>query len=297
MLLVDQRLQLVYRGHNNHFIWYTSKRSTGRDWFWDTPRYIPDTTTVYAPTATMHRWGGPTAEVLTVAYVGDANASEGENRIYYRHINGYQGESSPEHVRWSEEFVLPEEIRINSAPSIISSFHDGRESDYPTLFIFYRGFGEENQIYVTRKEINRPGDTGWSLPLELPRAFTRIETGEVYTGVRPAGGVAVVNYHGSIVVAYVGHNNDYIWLRKSSDGEDWDRLGYIRNTVTDEPVATRRNPTLAVVGDTLYMAFKAVDSHEVCVGTLELEDGRRDALGHRWTCIRNDMPRLNCGPS
>ena len=278
ILLVEIHLQLVFAGHNNDLIWYTAKQCPGRGWYWDTPKYIPDSYTSRAPAATMHRWDDWTG--LTVAYRGTRSSSAGSTRIYYRVKRG---------TNWTPEYVMPEEVITSNAPEIISFNRK--------LYVFYRGHEQNNRIYVARKEINRPSHTGWEFP-DLDRAFTRrsrkrvekrpgvftiMETGEK--------AVSAVIYEGSLLVAYVGHNNPYIWLRRSNDGVEWERLGYIRNVTTID------NPSLTVSNLSLYLAFKPVGVEtEICVGSLELEEGvTNETPGHTWTSIRTDRPDLNCG--
>ena len=109
ILLVSRYLQLVFAGHNNDLIWYTAKQSPGRGWYWDTPKYIPDSYTSRAPAATMHRWDDWTG--LTVAYRGTRSSSAGSTRIYYRVERG---------TNWTPEYVMPEEVITSNAPEIIS---------------------------------------------------------------------------------------------------------------------------------------------------------------------------------
>lgn len=255
LLLADWHLRLVFTGHNNDLVWYTAKRSPGRGWYWDTPEHIPDTHTSRAPGATMHDWAGPTGPQLTVAYRGTFGSPAGANRIYYRVKEG---------TRWSDEYVMPEEVRTFNGPEIIS-FRD-------TLYVFYRGAGlGDDEIYIARKQSNRPSDTRWEIS-GLPRAFTRPSAEDK--------AVSAVIYEGALLVAYVGHNNDYVWLRRSSDGVSWERLGYIRG------ITTENNPALTVVGETLYLAFKPVDDAEICFGTLAVEDNEHDTPGHVWRSLR-----------
>jgi len=259
LLLRNRYLQLVYRGHNNSRIWHTRKSCLdGRNWTWETPASVPDSRTDRAPGATAHDWSGPTGPQLTVAYT-DAETG----RIHFRVKEG---------THWSSEYTLPEEARTSNGPEIVS-FRD-------SLYAFYRGDGDDDWLYVARKVSNRASDARWEIA-RLPRAFTRpSETDRA---------VSAVVYDGALVVAYVGHNNDYIWLRRSTDGVHWDRLGYVRGPVSDH------NPDLAVVGETLYLAFKPTGDQEVCFGTLELDvENEHDTPGHVWRSLRPMPCCPNC---
>ena len=259
LLLRNRYLQLVYRGHNNSRIWYTRKSCLdGRNWYWETPASVPDSRTDRAPGATAHDWSGPAGPQLTVAYT-DAETG----RIHFRVKEG---------THWSSEYTLPEAARTSNGPEIVS-FRD-------SLYAFYRGHGDDDWLYVARKASNRASDARWEIS-QLPRAFTRpSETDRA---------VSAVVYDGALVVAYVGHNNDYIWLRRSTDGVHWDRLGYVRGPVSDH------NPDLAVVGETLYLAFKPTGDSEVCFGTLELDaENEHDTPGHVWRSLRPMRCCPNC---
>jgi len=256
LALCNRYLQLVYTGHEDGIVHVTEKRSPGRGWFWGTPEVIPDAFTERAPGATAHDWAGPTGPQLTVAYT-----EPGTGRILIRVRQGDE---------WSAAHALPDRVRTSNGPEIIS-FRDH-------LYVFYRGWGEyEHEIYVARKTSSRLSDPHWEIS-GLPWAFTRASTGD--------RAVAAVIHEGELIVVYVGHNNDHLWLRRSSDGEDWERVGYIPG------ITSRRNPDLAVVGGELYLAFKPVGDQEVCVGTLDVQGNEHDTPGHIWRSVRP----LHCWP-
>ena len=250
ILLRNRYLQLVFAGHNTS-IWTTRKSCPdGRNWWWETPASIPDAETNRAPGATAHDWPGPSGPQLTVAYI-----DPGTGEI---HLRVQQGSG------WSSEHTLPDPARTSNGPEIIS--FGG------SLLMFCRGFGTDDWLYVARKVAGGFSDTRWEIE-RLPRAFTRPSTTD-----RAASAVV---YDGALVVAYVGHNNDYIWLRRSTDGIRWDRLGYVRGPVTDH------TPDLTVVGGTLYLAFTPTGDEEVCFGTLEIDvENERDTAGHTWRSLR-----------
>ncbi|MFC2095421.1 hypothetical protein ACFLSW_03165 [Candidatus Bipolaricaulota bacterium] len=250
-LMIGARyLQLVYRGHDNDSIWHTRKTSDGMNWHWETPEVVEGAHTDRAPGATAHNWAGVSGPRLTVAYTDPDTG-----RIHFRKKEGSS---------WSSEYTLPDEARSSNGPEIIT-FDE-------SLYVFYRGFGDDDWLYVGRKESNRASDTRWEIS-RLARAFTRRSTTD--------RAVSAVFYDGALVVAYVGHNNDYIWLRRSTDGVNWDRLGYVRGPVTNH------NPDLTVVDGTLYLAFTPTGDEEICFGTLELDtENEHDTAGHIWRSLR-----------
>lgn len=243
---------LVFKGHNNNLVWYTIQK-------WHTTYGG----TVYykwqdpRPFPDAHILSSPSAvehtwgnaSYLTVAFRGT------DNRIYF--IKGEGG----------RPVALPKEARTSEGPVIVSYNNH--------IYIFYKGLEDDTRIHVAHAHRNTPSFMDWRIST-LPRAFTREKP-------------AVVNYQGNLVVAYTGHNNHYIWLRRSSDGEHWDRLGYIRN------VATEQSPALVASGDSLYLSFRPLGDNEICVGTLQIEgSSKHDSPGHTWSSIRYDNPRLNC---
>jgi len=250
MALCDRYLQLVYTGHNNDSIWVTQKRSPGRGWFWDTPVSIPGAATRCAPGATAHDWPGITGPQLTVAYT-----DRDSRRIMLRVRQGDE---------WSGAYALPTSATSANGPEIVSFDGD--------LYVFYRGAGTDNALYVARKSSSRLSDTAWEIR-GLPRAFTRPSDAD------RAVSSAIVGDR--LVVAYVGHNNDYVWLRATRDGVTWDRLGYVRHVLSEH------TPALTVHGGTLYMAFTAAGDQEICFGTLEIDFANpNDTPGHRWRSLR-----------
>lgn len=250
MMVGSRYLQLVYRGHNNDSIWHTRKTSDGRNWSWQTPEIVEGAHTDSAPGATAHDWAGLSGPQLTIAYT-----EVDTGRIHYCVKVGDE---------WNPQYAMPEEARSSNGPEVIS-FDE-------SLYVFFRGYGDDDWIYVARKLSNLPLSTRWDIS-RLSRAFTRrSETDRA---------VSAVVYDGALVVAYVGHNNDYISLRRSTDGVNWDRLGYVRGPNTDH------NPDLTVVGGTLYLAFKPTGDEEICLGTLELDtENEHDTPGHVWRSVR-----------
>ena len=250
LLVGSQHLQLVYADPDDSIQQMRKTYAGGTNWTWDTPEAVADAVTTRAPGATAHNWIGPSGPQLTVAYTDSATG-----RIHYRVKQG---------TRWSAEYTLPEGARTSNGPEIVS-FDD-------TLYVFYRGYGSDDWLYVARKVVNTPSNTEWEIA-RLPRAFTRrSETDRA---------VAAVAYEGALIVAYVGHNNDSIWLRRSPDGVNWDRLGYVRGPVTEN------NPDLTVSGGDLYLAFRPTGDPEICFGTLEVDpENDHDTPGHVWRSLR-----------
>ena len=197
----------------------------------------------------------------TPANIPDVRTDRAPGRIHFRVKRG---------SNWSADYSLPEAARSSNGPEIIS--FDG------SLYIFYRGYGDDNWLYVARKQSTRASNTRWEIS-RLPRAFTRPSATD--------RAVSAVLYEGALIVAYVGHNNDYIWLRRSTDGVNWDRLGYVRGLVSDH------NPDLTVVDGRLYLAFKPAAEQEICFGTLNIDTGnQRDTPGHTWRSLRP----ISCSP-
>jgi hypothetical protein len=104
--------------------------------------------------------------------------------------------------------------------------------------------------------------------------------------------VTTLVHDNKLIVGFVGHNNDHVFLVQTRNGEDWESLGFVPH------VRTRFTPSLAANDGTVYLAFKeysesetAQPTHEeTCVGTLDIQ-GRN---AHVWTSIRRDKPGLLC---
>lgn len=251
LLVGSEYVQLVYRSPDENTVWQVRKTLVdGRNWYWQTPELVEGAHTNRAPGATAHNWTGPSGPQLTVAYT-----DPGSGRIHYRVKQG---------TNWSSEYSLPSEARSSNGPEIVSFDDD--------LYVFYRGAGDDDWLYVARKVVNTPSNTEWEIS-RLTRAFTRASTTD--------RAVSAVVHDGALVVAYVGHNNDSIWLRRTTDGETWDRLGYVRGPVTEN------NPDLAVCGGELYLAYKPTGDQELCFGTLAIDtENEHDTAGHIWRTLR-----------
>lgn len=276
-------LTTVFDGHNNDYVWYTSYiNPTGRvnDWRWHTPRTIPNAVSNCAPSATMVKWSRMIAPYLTVAYT----KPDGKIAVQY----GYEcstarsaGEScapgSLAATDWHDPIDLPASITTDSGPKI-QGFQD-------RAYIFYRrGRTEGDAIYYTRNERLYRTDT-FSSPIRLPHANTR------WSGARQRPVDAVV-HDNKLIVAFVGHNNDHIFLVQTENGTDWESLGYVPH------VRTRFTPSLIATANTVYLAFKEYsdternqnEHQETCVGTLDI----RGRNAHVWRSIRSDKPRIYC---
>jgi len=275
-------LTTVFDGHSNDYVWYTSYiNPTGRagGYRWHTPRTIPNAVSVFPPSATMVKWNSIIAPYLTVAYT----KPDGKIAVQY----GYEcrtarsaGEScapgSLAATDWNEPIELPASITADSGPKI-QGFQD-------RAYIFYRRHrAAGDAIYYTRNERRYRTDT-FSPPIRLPHASTRWSPSQ-----RP---VDTVVHDNKLIVAFVGHNNDHIFLLRTENGTDWESLGYIPH------LRTRYTPSLTATADTVYLAFKEYSSteenqdehQETCVGVLDI----RGRNAHVWTSIRSDKPRINC---
>ena len=88
---IDEWLQLVFKGHNNNYLWKAEKNDGANPAFdpWSTPNIVP-AESIYPVAATMHRWRRLVTPRLTVGYIRS-------NRAYYKVLD--RG--------WSEEFLIP----------------------------------------------------------------------------------------------------------------------------------------------------------------------------------------------
>lgn len=292
----EHNLHVFFKGHNNNYIWHATYSKGRRSW--QTPERVTDGSGSWALTRDEPGVGSVANRALKLAYRGHNN-----ERIWYT-------------TKWRGEWRTPRSIpraRSSHAPAVTSHadpscshcwtptkvLHKGQTSEYiytrdynypycdhgqlprtvktsigPCAIggywgpiVIYRGVGRDNQIYVYyRANIS-----------SLPRAFTNNT---------PAAALHQTGVRRSILVAYVGHNNNHIWLRSGYQNwndslSEWRRLGYIPG------VATQERPALSQYMDTLYLAFKPIGSTEIAVGTLEVDyRNRPDTAGHRWTSIR-----------
>lgn len=269
------RIFLFYTGRDNR-IWYTITPPMGglhddKSDSWTTPAYIPGQLTSSAPAVSSGIRGG-----VRVAFKGLK-----DNRIYLKSCSRADLINEP---------VLGESIWGGIGQSTLPGFIQSSVGPYMFMwpnnnFVVYRGVGKDAQVYIARAYNDSLGSfTRFQIPYAFtkatPVATMHYETDELK---RLRGDYPIGN---AIHVAYVGHNNDYIWLCVSPDrGETWWRLGYI------EGISTRHRPALlsrTVEGKSLlYLAFKPVNSLEVSVGRLEIDySNRPDTAGHKWTSLR-----------
>lgn len=282
------RVLSVFRGHNNNRVWYAS---TVGNWCY-TPRYIPGAFSDFSPSVT---WANrrivdsslfPYTPWVTVAY------TKTDERIAIQYgkeclgIGEFDsrvcGTSHLDASDWEEPVEIRADIAADSGPKI--------ESFQGRVYVFYRSAGGGDAIYYTRNRDLYEADS-FIRPIRLPNAYTRYSRWE-----RP---VDTIVHDGKLIVAFVGHNNDRIFLVQTENGTDWESLGYIPHVRTRyTPSLGRYLPDLSTSSDDLYLAFKEYsdttstqnEHQETCVGTLTI----RERNNHHWDSIRIDKTGIKC---
>ncbi len=248
---------VVFKGHNNNLVWYTRKEiveasSTQYMRDWTTPISISDTDTNYSPGATMHRWNGYDDEMFTVAWT---------NRFGTIQLKRASESASPvsHEIPFNMIGVGPLGYRSSNGPTLIS--YDGQ------LYVFFRGRDRDNQLYYAVSESNDTWAPRWRVS-RIPYAYSTHSP-------------VVTEHEGNIIVAFKGHNNNLIWLRRF-DGESWHNMGYLRGVETTERPAIVSNGSIWT-GYEFDLAFKTPGENNLCVGKLYIDytiEG--DLPGHYW---------------
>jgi hypothetical protein len=295
---IDERLQLVFKGHNNNFLWKAEKNDGANPAFdpWSTPGIIPAETNKPVA-ATMHRWRRLVTPRLTVGYVRS-------NRAYYKVLD--RG--------WSEEFLIPTGTVDGGGVglTLLSSEHDEVRSDLRSLYAFYvgRGLDTPNRyVWYTRKWSGSEWESARAMLTEAPPVAeatqepvaTNADGSRHWESIKP-GPIAAVNHPWGIILSYksnADHDNN-IWVGFSIDGSEWIDLGYVQN-INYSLVS----PALAFKDGLVYMAYLpryASATHglsrperdrvysEVCVGILNL----MASGGPSFQSIRHDLPTSYC---
>jgi hypothetical protein len=270
---------LIFKGHNNSYVWYT-RREIRRPYGggvslenWGSPLYIPGTVAQYAPGAAMHAWGGDYDPVLTIAYTDHSNrirlkrASESTRPL--RHRTPFE---------WRDIPAISEDYKSGSGVTVIS-FKE-------KLYVFFRGniSGYDDstwhrpipdpQLYYAVSHSNNPNDPDWEVH-RVPNAYSMLTlTATLHTFYREEE---------SLIIAFKGHNNNYIWLRKF-DGERWQNLGWIDGVCTSHRPAILSSGwytfTLAFIPE--WKSGRGVDPN-IAVGTLNITSGHEgDYADHGW---------------
>ena len=163
--------------------------------------------------------------------------------------------------KWSR-ITLPNRIRSSTSPYLLQY--------RTTTFLLYKGVGNDKQIYVARSTDGRQ----WSIS-QPPRAFTNDPpTAAMYFDRNRKLG---------ILVAYKGHNNNYIWLRCSTDmGRTWKKLGYIQGITSMMSPALEKGPERW----NHHLAFQPHNSNDIRVGILDVDfKNPPDTAGHQWRLL------------
>lgn len=267
---------LIYLGHNNHNIWYTrwlddrEETAWTHNVKWETPKHIPesdgDGLSRHAPAASLYydQYFRPN-RLNIVIRKASYDDSDGNIVLWRAHIFR-DGRVSDD---WSKT-CLPNNIKTEIGPTMAFGH------------IFYRGSGDDSQIYAATTENEFSGR--WIVS-SIPRAFTNSTPAAIYYQ-------CLSHRRYGIILVYSGHNNKNLWLCfYDSYTKQWHRLGYIQGVATD----SQQRPALAMYGCTLYLAFKSLHQDEICVGTLEIDfENQHDTPGHTFNLIRNDNPDLCC---
>ena len=254
-------------------IWYRTRRI---DWdHWGPKNSIPGAYSTHAPSI---------AEVSTWFQ----RAQRSRIMVAYRCINDrialktYTGDFL--RSDWYTTY-LPDEARTSIGPTLVTQIPSGG-AEPQVLYRATRGNRGINYAYAMRDA--SLGQLSWEWNIErIPNAHTNQTPGAARTS--PS----------RLVVAFTGHNNNFIEIRVRESGS-WQNLGYVRGLATEERPALSFEHRLEgrTEVETLFLAFKPINHNEICVGLLELdEDIGPDTPGHRWTSIRRDRPELNCGSS
>jgi len=252
---------LVFTGHNNNYIWYTRKEiveayDEQRVENWTTPIYIPGTNTTYSPGAMMHNWTSSTwyDETFTVAWT-DSNGRIQLKRAYesiwpFMHRIPFE---------WRSVTPLPDSCRSSNGPALIS--YDGKP------YVFFRGRSSDYQLYYATSESNDPTHPNWQVS-RIPHAYSTHSP-------------VVVEHEGNLIVAFKGHNNNKIWLRRF-DGDRWHNMGYVKGIETTQRPALVSNGSIWT-GYEFDLAFNSPGQSDLCVGKLYIDytiEG--DLAGHDW---------------
>ena len=254
-------------------IWYRSRALDSEDW--GTQRAIPDAYSTHAPSiALVSTWfRRAQRQRIMVAF------RTIDDRIT---LATYTGDFW-DHTPWCTT-KLPDEARTSIGPTLVNQSPGGGAEPE----VLYRAQGRSgNGIYYARA--SRGADLPqlqWDWDIErIPSAYTN----QTIAAARISSG--------RLIIAFTGHNNNYIWIRLRDD-DGWRSLGYVEGVATEERPAlgfVRRREGRTDV-ETLYLAFKPLSGNEICVGILEIDDdvgaGRP---GHSYVSIRTDRPDLDCG--
>ena len=273
---------LIFNGHNNSYVWYTRRRIStpyGGGVFlenWRSPQYIPGTVAQYAPGAAMHAWGGDDDPVLTIAYTDRSNRIRlkraHESTRPLRHSMPFE---------WRDIPAISEDHKSGSGVTVIS-FKE-------KLYVFFRGNIRsydhstpwprpipDQQLYYAISQSNNPNDPDWEVR-RVPNAYSMWSpTATLHTFSS--------DEEESLIIAFKGHNNNYIWLRKF-DGDRWQNLGWI------DGVCTSHRPAILSSGNYSFtLAFiperassRRGDDPNIAVGTLYITSGHEgDYADHGW---------------
>lgn len=278
---------LVYRGHNNPYVWYTHREYLGSGpdieyRHWSPPKMIEkylsqdrgDIRTrlesTQGPGVTVHKWDDDDRPSINVAVV------------YNGFIKIYKIiDSRVDTNRWSYSNLGPYTSRTVASPMLISFI--GK------LYCFYRGpdrvwdngrwyLTPDYQLYYAVCENNNSGSP-WRIH-KVPHAYsTHGPTGDVE--------YFCVN-EGRMVIAFRGHNNQKIWLR-AFDGERWQNLGSVSGVETSQRPALRyltgpsgSNVFFLAFLPNLDRHYEQTDYH-VCAGELVIDWGHSgNRPGHQW---------------
>lgn len=251
--VASHHVYLAFRGHNNNSVWHTRREiheAYASQYLgdWQTPRTIPGAQSNYGPAVAFHDWyESPSNKMFTVAWT----ALDGTIKLKRATERTFPVDHSWP-FSYDDVTGLPSGYKSSDGPAMLSAGTD--------LHLFFRGQGTNERLY----HASGPG-SDWSIA-SIPNAYSKHAP-------------SVTLWNGDILMAYSGHNNSNIWIRRfDTSAGTWQNLGYVEGLATDE-----RPALVATASTNLLLAFRSTSSNDTCVGTFYVDESAApESAAHTW---------------
>ncbi len=249
-------LYFVFRGKDSK-VWYSWRPIDGS---WQNPKTL-SVLTSNAPSAAMVAWNKTDDPSLTVGYI---NQDKQISVTYYENDKKV----------WRD-------VAKAGAENVLPNGYLGMTAfNHKVLLYFSTGLPGDSIVNIIYTQTLNSLDPQW----KSSTIRTSLQNGDepVRSDFLPAS----VEYRDNLYMAFKGHENFKVWVWRTSDGENWTKLGYVTGIETEEKVA------LTKAGPYVDLAFKPLHGKQLCLGWLDL-DGWQKAGPIAWRPVN---PQPNSKP-
>jgi acyl dehydratase len=217
---------LIYKGpdpDNSIYVAHSSDSDLGNTKAWSRTRMSPAIQTSATPGAVFFAGG------LYVFYKGAGT----DSRIF---VAQPAGGNIQDGGSWHAEPMKEDRTIKTSAAPAVAVFNN-------IPYLFFKGAGSDNNVYIARPSGNPGEGKSWSAHPLNPA---------ILTSTAPA----VVTFNGALYLFYKGASDNNIYIARSTGGDVFDGSTWSPNLLTHDMIKTNAAPGAVVYNGALYLFYK-----------------------------------------